>query len=59
MQGQGSGAPTWSLPVHWMRWPWGSLGGEGQGQPPPVFCSGPLCLSYKAVVLVLVLEIPR
>ena len=47
MQGQGAGAPTWSVAVHWVHWPWGFPGSAGQGQPPPVFCLGPPCLSLK------------
>ena len=27
----------------------GFPGGAGQGQPPPVFCPGPTCLSYEAI----------
>ena len=49
MQGQDGGALTWSIAVHWVFWPWGFLGGAGQDQPPPVFCMGPPCLSYKAI----------
>ena len=48
VEGQGGGALMWSVAIHWVRWPWGFLGGTGQGQPPPVFCQGPPCLSYKA-----------
>ena len=40
MQGQGGGAPTWSVGVHWVGWPCGFPGGAGQGQPPPVFRPG-------------------
>ena len=36
---------------------WGFLGGAGQGQPPPVFCLGPPCLSW--LLFMLGLEIPR
>ena len=49
MQGQGGGAPAWSVAVHWVRWPWSFLGGAGQDQPPPVFFPGPPCLSYTAI----------
>ena len=28
VQGQGSGAPTWLVAVHWVRWPWGFLDGN-------------------------------
>ena len=57
VQGQGSGAPMWSVAVHWVRWPWGFPGGAGQAQPPPVFCLGPPCLSW--LLFMLGLEIPR
>ena len=47
MQGQAGGAPTWSVVVHWVCWPWGFPGGTGQDQPPPVSCPEPPCLNYK------------
>ena len=50
MEKQSGGALTWSVAVHWVRWPWGFLGGAGQGHlcfPPPVFCLRPPCLSNK------------
>ena len=43
----GSGTLTWSVAIHWVPRLWGFLGGEGQGQPPTVFCLGPPCLSLK------------
>ena len=36
MQGQGGGALTWSVAVHWVHKLWGFLGGAGQGQTLPV-----------------------
>ena len=63
MQGQGPGAPPWSIVVYWVLRLWGFPGGTGQGQPPPVFCLGPPCMSYKAIyrwlLPVMGLEIPR
>ena len=47
LQGEGGGAPMWSVAVHWVHWPWGFLGGAGQGQTLPVFCLGPPYLNYK------------
>ena len=47
--GQGGGAPIWSVVVHRVHRLWGFQGGAGQGQPPLVFCLGPLCMSYKAI----------
>ena len=38
VQGQVGGSPKRSVAAHWVCWPWGFLGGAGQGQPPPVFC---------------------
>ena len=59
VQGQG----MWFIAVHCMHWPWDFLSAAGQGQLPPVFFPGLLCLSYKAIcrwlLLVLDLEIPR
>ena len=49
VQGQGGGALTWSVAVHWVLWPWGFLGGAGQDQSPPLFFPRPPCLSYKAI----------
>ena len=49
MQGQGGGAPTWSVAVCWVCRLWGFLGGAGQGQPPPVFFPGSPGVSYTAV----------
>ena len=49
MQGQGGGAPMWSIAVHWVHKFCGFLGGSGQGQPPSVFCLEPPYLSYKAI----------
>ena len=31
MWGQGGGASTWSVAVHWVRWPWGFLCRPGEG----------------------------
>ena len=63
VQGQSDRAPTWSVAVHWVHWPWGFPGGPGQGQLPPVFCLEPSSMSYKVtfrwLLLVLGLEIPR
>ena len=47
--GQGGGALMWSIVVHWVHRLWDILGGAGQGEPRPVFCWGPPCLSYKAI----------
>ena len=47
MQRQGGGALTCSVAVHWVYWPCGSLCVTGQGQPLPVFCLRPPCLSIK------------
>ena len=33
MQGQGGGALSGSVAVHWVCWPWGFPGGAGQGAP--------------------------
>ena len=52
MQGQGSVAPTWSIAVHCVCWPWGYLGVAGQGQPPPEFYPRPPCLSMKQSAMV-------
>ena len=49
MQGQGGGALMWSVAVHWVCRLWGFLAGAGKGQPPPVFCLGPLGVSYKVI----------
>ena len=49
VQGQGGGALTWSVVAHWVHRLWGFPVSPGQGQPPPVFWPGPLCLSYKAI----------
>ena len=49
VQWQGAGAPKWSVAVHWVIRLWDFLDDAGQGQPPPVFCPGPLCMSYKAI----------
>ena len=49
MQGQDGGAPTWSVAVHWVHWPWDIPDGAGQGQPPLVFYLWPLKQSEKAV----------
>ena len=49
MQGWGGGSLTWSVIVHWVPWLWDFLGGAGLGQPLPVFCLWPPCMSYKAV----------
>ena len=50
MQGQGGGAPKWSVTVHWVHWPWDFPGGAGQDQPPLVFCPGLPFLSHKEKV---------
>ena len=42
MNGQGGGAPMWSLAVHWSF-----QGDAGQGQPPPMFVPGYSDLSIK------------
>ena len=49
VQGQGGGTLTWSVAVHRVSWPWGFLGGAGQGQPQPVFLLEPPYLSYEAI----------
>ena len=50
----------WSVAGHWVHWPWGFLGGAGQGQLPPVFCLEPPFLSnLRRLLLVRGLEIPR
>ena len=43
------GAPMWSVTVLWVHKPWGFPGGAGQGQPPPVFCLGPLGIIYTVI----------
>ena len=48
MHGQDGGTLKWYVAIHWVWWPWGFPGGASQGQPSPVFCSGPPGLSYKA-----------
>ena len=62
MQGQGGGAPMWSVAVHCACGDWGFPGGAGQGQSPPVFAWGPLSelhSNLRWLLLVLGLEIPR
>ena len=49
VQGQGGGALTWSVAVHWVCWSSGFPSGAGQVQPPPVFWLGLPFLSYKAI----------
>ena len=44
VQGQGGGAPKWSVAVHWVYRLWGFLSGAGQGQPQLCFALGhPTC----------------
>ena len=49
--------------VQWVCCLWGLPEGAGQGQPLPVFRTGPPGMSYKAIfrwlLLVLGLEVPR
>ena len=62
VQGQGGGAPMWSVAVHCACGDWGFPGGAGQGQSPPVFAWGPLSelhSNLRWLLLVLGLEIPR
>ena len=47
MQGQGGGAPVWSVAIHWVQRLWAAPGGIGQGQPPPMFVPGYSDLSIK------------
>ena len=50
VQGQGGGAPTWSVAVHWVHWLWGFPSDAGQGQTLLVFFPGLTCLSlYKTI----------
>ena len=54
---------VWPEAVQWVLWLWGLPEGAGQGQPLPVFRTGPPGMSYKAIfrwlLLVLGLEVPR
>ena len=64
MQGQGGGAPTWSVAVHWVCWPWCFPGGTGQGQFSPHLCFAwgtlpELQSNLSGLLLVLGLESPR
>ena len=49
MQGQGGGAPMWSIAVHWVHGLLGLPGGAGQGQPTSSVCLGKPYKSYKPI----------
>ena len=63
MQGQGPGAPTWSVAIYWMHRLWSILGSTGQGQPPVGFFPGAtlheLYNHLRWLLLVLGLDNPR
>ena len=47
MKKQGGSAPTWSVAINWVLWPWSFPGTAGQGQAPPMFSLGLLCLKQS------------
>ena len=49
VQGQGGGAPMWSVAVLWVCRVCGFLDDSGKGQPQPMFCLEQPCLSYRAI----------